>query len=103
MDNQKIGNVINITEIYKQILALGYVESIQTKYIPAENPNDVWSVEGLSFACYTNTLINGADFEVFTSAKKLHPFQFGKLYADTLINIIEVSSDLTTNITNTRF
>lgn len=45
MDNQKIGNTINITEIYKQIIALGYVESIQTKYIPAEDPNNVWIVE----------------------------------------------------------
>lgn len=45
LDNQKIGNIINITDIYKKIIALGYVDSIQTKYVPDDGTSNVWIIE----------------------------------------------------------
>lgn len=55
MQNQKIGDIINITEIYSQILALGYVETLQTKYVPTDDPNNVWVVERIIFCnVYSN-------------------------------------------------
>lgn len=52
---------------------------------------------------FTPTLINGADFEVVTSAKKLQVFQFAKLYATSLVDIIEIANENGINVTNTRF
>lgn len=103
LENQKLGNMVNISEIYKKIIETGYVESVQTENIPEENPNNVWVEDGLSFACYTPLIINGQDFEVFKFSKKLQPFQFAKLYSKTLLNLIEVRNEGTYNITNTGF
>lgn len=60
-------------------------------------------LNGLSFAAFTTEIIAAADFEVFSTAKQLYKFQSGKLFADSLLNFIELSNELNTNITNTRF
>lgn len=100
---QTLGNIINISELYKQLINLGYIESIKTVNIPEDDPYNTYSVDGLSFACFSPTPVNGKDFEIFTHVKKLQPFQFAVLYTDTLINLIEIENDDTFNVTNTGF
>jgi len=103
LENQKLGNIVNISEIHKQIIETGYIEAVQTKYIPENDPNDVWIEDGLSFACYSPTIVNGLDFEVFKFSKKLQPFQFAKLYSNSLLKLIEIKNENTYNIINTGF
>lgn len=103
LKNQKLGNIINIGDIYKQIIETGYVEQIQTKYIPENDPNNEFIIDGLSFASYTPLIINGADFDVFRFSKKLQVFQFATLYSKTLLNLIEIKNEDVYNITNTGF
>ena len=103
LKNQKLGNIVNISEIYKQILETGYIEKVQMKYIPPDDPDDVWIEDGLSFACYSPLIVNGLDFDVFKFSKKLQSFQFAKLYSKTLLDLIEIENEHTFNITNTGF
>ena len=103
LQNQKLGNIVNISEIYKQIIETGYIETVQTEYIPEQDPNDVWIEDGLSFACYSPVIVNGLDFEVFKFSKKLQPFQFAKLYSNSLLKLIEIKNENTYKVINTGF
>lgn len=103
LENQKIGNMVNVSEIYRKIIETGYIEKVQTKNIPEKDPNNIWIEDGLSFASYSPLIINGADFEVFKFSKKLQPFQFAKIYSNTLLDLIEIENEDTYNITNTGF
>lgn len=103
LNEQKLGNIINISELYKQLIELGYIESLKTVNIPVDDPYNTFSIEGLSFACFSPTPVGGKDFEIFTHAKKLQPFQFAVLYASTLLDLIEIENDDTFNVTNTGF
>lgn len=62
MTNQKLGSVINIGEVTKKILDLNYIESIETKYIPSDNSGDIVTINGLSFAAYTPSIIARSRF-----------------------------------------
>lgn len=101
LKNQKLGSVIDISNLYKQILDLGCVESIQTVHKPERDSNNEFVTDGLSFACFSPTPINGKDFEIFKYSKKLLPFQFGLLFTDSLLDLIEIENDAAVSIYNT--
>jgi hypothetical protein len=103
MENQKLGNVINISEIYQKILDTGYVEKVKTRYVPVDDPNNIYEINGLSMACYTPTLINGLDFEMFQYSKQLKMFQFPRLYSDSLLKLIEIENENNYTVSNIRF
>lgn len=48
-------------------------------------------------------LLLGADFETFQYSKNLLSFQFPKLYADSILSLIEVANAESYSITNTEF
>lgn len=101
--NQKLGSLIDLSEIEHKIYATGHVENIYIKHMPPEDTNDVWMQQGLSFACYTPNLILAKDFQVFSTAKKLEQFQFPKLGIESIKDIIEIENPNNFNITNSRF
>lgn len=101
--NQKLGSIIDLSQIERAIYDTDHVENIYIKHIPTENTNDVWMQQGLSFAYYTPSLILAKDFQIFTTAKKIEQFQFPKLCVESLMNIIEIENPNNFNITNSRF
>lgn len=100
LKNQKMGNIIDIDEIYKRILKIGTVDSVKTEYRPDRDKQNVYSVQGLSFACYTLNVINGKDFEIISKTKALLPFQFAKLYKESILNMLEIEDEEIQNINN---
>lgn len=103
LENQKLGNIINLNDIYSRIMELGYIQDIKTRYIDPEDSNNIYTINGLSFAYYTETILESSDFEIFTQYMKLLPFQFAKLFMDDLTNFIEVENNNTYNLVNTGF
>lgn len=103
LENQNLGNIINLNDIYSRIMELGYVQDIKTKYIDPVDSNNIYTINGLSFAYYTETILEGKDFDIFTQYMKLLPFQFAKLISDDLMHLIEVENNNTYNLVNTGF
>ena len=98
--NQRIGSIINLSDITTQLLNLNYISSIKTVNIPISNKNQIEYVNGLSFAAYTTQLIANSDFTVFSAAYSLQNFQFPQLYTKNILNMIQII-DNTYNITST--
>lgn len=103
IENQTLGNNIKIEELYHKIMNLGYIENIKTVNIPKLDANNEYSVDGLSFACFSVKIIQGADFEVVKFNDQLLPFQFAQLYVDDLINNIEIINGNTFSLVNSEF
>lgn len=103
IENQKLGNTIKIDEIYHKIMNLGYIESVKTVNIPKLDQNNEYIIDGLSFACFSVKLIQGADFDVVKYNDQLLPFQFAQLYSDSIINNIEIVNGNTFSLVNSEF
>ena len=102
--NQKIGNTVNIDQLYADIMRLGYIESIKTVNKPTEDAKNEYWVEGLSFACFSLDVINGADFNTVSFSDQLLPFQFAALYNENIIKSkIKIENKDTFSLTNTGF
>lgn len=83
--NHVIGSVIDASEIYNSLLALSGVTKVQTT-------NGTITVDGVSLAKWTNTIVQGSDFITFTGASKLQAFQFPVFYdIDSIINKLEIT------------
>jgi hypothetical protein len=65
--------------------------------------HNIYEINGLSMACYTPTLINGLDFEMFQYSKQLKMFQFPRLYSDSLLKLIEIENENNYTVSNIRF
>lgn len=82
--NNTLGEVVDASEIYQSLLALSGVTKVQTT-------NGTTTVDGVSLARWTNTIIEGSDFATNTGASKLQPFQFPVFYdTDSIINKLEI-------------
>ena len=87
-------------------MSLGYIDSIKTIFYD-ENDTKLENIsycEGLSFAKFTQSLINNADFENFTQYYTLEKFQFPTLLnSSNLFNLINVTSENIFSIKNYEF
>jgi len=82
--NLSIGGTIDASEIYNSLLALAGVTKVQTT-------NGTDTVDRVSLAKWTNTIIEGSDFVTITGASKLETFQFPVFYdIDNIINKLEI-------------
>jgi hypothetical protein len=102
------GDVINISELYQQIMSLGYIDSIKTVYnLYDEDDSNVYNisyVNGLSFAKFTPSIINSMDFEIFTQYMTLEKFQYGKLINQSNIsNMIKITTENVFSIKSNEF
>ena len=104
LSNNKLGQKIDINNLYNQIMAIDGVKKIQTSYLEhglPENKREYF--DGLSFGMWTPHLIRGADFTRISGNFKLQEFQFPALQdPDNLFNIIDVVGDIY-NISNVEF
>ena len=95
LENNKIGQVIDVNSLYNQLLAIDGVKDVRTKYLVSGQPESTAEYyDGLSFATWTPHIIEGADLTRVSGNYKLKSFQFPFLYESSSIsNRVEVSSD----------
>lgn len=103
-----LGATINLSELYQQIMSLGYIDSIKTIYFNENSTNtkteNIAYCEGLSFAKFTQSIINNVDFEHFTQYYTLEKFQYPTLLnSSNLFNLINVTSENIFSIKNNEF
>lgn len=92
-NNQKLGNLINLSDIEEEIMKLGYIQNIRTMYIPTNNTGNKFWVQGLSFLTFTQTLINFQDYSIIQNNKALLPFQYAVLYTDSIKQYIQIENE----------
>lgn len=104
LENQELGAVIDINNLYTNLMGINGVKNVQTSYLPNGSPaSQTTYFDGLSFAFWTPYIVNGADLTTITGNFKLHDFQFPTLLnSDGFSNLIEVVSDVY-NISNLEF
>lgn len=88
--NQKIGNIIDFDKLHGEILSIDGVERIRTVY---RNGGTVIAVNGLRFAKWSSTILEGDDKELTTGTDKLEEFQFPQLLETSLKDRIKVISE----------
>ena len=90
-----LGMVIDINSLYNQLMAIDGVKAVRTKYLQYGQPvSSTQFYDGLSFAMWTQHIINGADFKTISGNIKLKTFQFPILLdSNNISNRIEVASD----------
>lgn len=87
-----------------KIYSLDYVNSIKSVSYESSNQTQYSYINGLSFACFTPSLINNGDFEIISQIKELESFQYAELLnADSLIDLIEVIDESTSIFRKTEF
>jgi hypothetical protein len=98
-ENFKFGVLINLSDLYQKIMALGYIENIRTIIINENNEEDYY-INGLSFLYFTPALIENKDHSLFTQMCQLEKFQYPELFINdsVLKSLIIVSNNF--NISN---
>ena len=100
--NETLGFMINLSELQQQIYDLGYIDTIRT-INKINDSNQAW-VSGLSFAYFTPSIVNYADWEVITQVKQLEKFQYCELLnADQIISNIEIINENTFTLKASEF
>lgn len=93
--NQKIGSTINMNDIYTKLSSIRGVKRIRTVYdnglVGLEKV--VKSVDGLKFAYWTNTIVDGVDLNTSNGTIQLERFKFPELNESTLMDRIKVITD----------
>lgn len=99
-ENQNIGSFINLNDIYNKIMGINGINRIRTVYAPSD-PNDLTIINGLSFAVWSDSVIEkGDDLVITNTSYTLEKFQFPKLYTLALLNHIKV---ITNNVNQIQF
>jgi hypothetical protein len=85
-EDLKLGQNIDLRELQSQLLAIDGVSQIRTAYRPLHTTTsdpvgceDVKYFDGLSFAYWTPSLVNGKDLEVINGNVQMRNFQFPRL------------------------
>ena len=93
--NQKLGNIININDLYNQLTAIDGVKQVRTKYlVDGQSDSTAQYYDGLSMVIWTQHIIQGLDFTKISGNYKLKSFQFPFLLdSSTFENKIEVLAD----------
>lgn len=75
IERMEFGKTVNYNEILEQILELDGVSRIRTVYIPSDDPLNPVIIDGLSFASWSNKIIDPCDdIAVSNGTRTLYPF-----------------------------
>ena len=91
----ELGMSLDINSLYNSLTAIDGVSSVRMKYLAnGASTSTAQFYSGLSFAIWTSSLVDGADFMKISGNYKLKSFQFPVLYdSDNIGNYVEVLSD----------
>lgn len=91
IERMEFGKTVNYNEILEQILELDGVSRIRTVYIPSNDPLNPIIIDGLSFASWSNKIIDSCDdITVSNGTRTLYPFQFPRFIDTNLKDRIKV-------------
>lgn len=89
--NQRMGAKISMNDIYTKLSSIRGVKRIRTVY---ERDDIIKSVDGIQFAYWTNTIVEGSDRTISNGTIQLEQFKFPSLYKKTsIIDRIKVVTD----------
>ena len=75
IERMEFGKTVNYNEILEQILELDGVSRIRTVYIPSDDQLNPVIIDGLSFASWSNKIIDPCDdIAVSNGTRTLYPF-----------------------------
>jgi hypothetical protein len=95
-ENQRIGGTIDFDNLQSQILGIIGVIGIKTVYRNKETGRTV-STNGLKFAQWTTTILNGADLKLVNGQATLEDFMFPSALENTFINRLKVITEAAYN------
>lgn len=92
-DNQSIGGVVNLQQLYSTLLQIDGVKDIYTAYISVGK--EIATAPGLSFTYWTPIIIRGSDRNVVVNSPvKMHNFQYAELKnPESLFQQVKVTSN----------
>jgi len=91
-NNQTIGNLIDLNILTSNIFSVEGVKRIRTVYVPTI-PGTNRIINGLRFACWTNSIVEGADLDYITGTHQLELFQFPEYLETNFQNRVKVIVD----------
>jgi len=99
-----IGNMVSISELEEQILAIDGIKRIRTIFRKLQSDGtysttDVIIRNGISLAHWNETIVNGYDFDISNSNVILEPFQYPQFYNfSSILDQIDVVVNGTSNL-----
>lgn len=95
--NNKLGQVVNINDLYINLINIPGVKNVRTCFRNVVNNrplSETYYYNGLSFLVYTKKVVNGADIQIAQGSFKLENFQFPQLaFSSYLTNKVIVISE----------
>ena len=92
LERNKLGEVVRIDELYKELVVINGVKDVNTVYYKDDGTTTVFS--GLSFILWTPLIVRGLDYNVINGAYQLKSFQFPYLHdLNHLSKRIEIVSE----------
>ena len=88
--NQKLGTVVDLDKLHSSILNLDGVSRIRTVF---DDGNNINTVNGLRFAKWSSTILEGSDKELSSGTVKLENFMFPQLLETTLKDRIKIITE----------
>jgi hypothetical protein len=90
----KLGQQLNFSELQSELISITGVKTVRTAYLANGDSNtNVLYFNGLSFAMWTEDLVEGKDIDLIKGTVTLKNFQFPVLYSSNLDNRIKVVSE----------
>lgn len=95
LENNKLGQSININNLYSSLMAIDGVKEVRTSYLPNGAPSSQTQYfDGLSFGIWTPHILKGADIQKISGSYKIKDFQFPNLLdSNALGNRVSVIAD----------
>lgn len=85
--NNKLGQTLNINNLYNSLSAIDGVKQVRTTYLPSgSSVSQTQYFDGLSFGIWTPHLLRGADITKISGNYKLKDFQFPILLDENIIS-----------------
>lgn len=106
VSNLSLGMTVNYNELMNNILAINGIENVRTIWVSKDDPTALSPriFNGISFATWSGSYVDiGDDLDVGNSTITLQPFQFPKLYTNSLANKIKIVKKSVNNINRIQY
>ena len=106
VSNLSLGMTVNYNDLMNSILAINGIENVRTIWVSKDDTNAISPRihNGISFATWSSTYVDvGDDLDVGNTTITLQPFQFPKLYTNSLANKIKIVKKSVNNLNRIQY